>query len=127
MKLDVGSKRFPLWMALVFLALSSLHVDSTVAEERQVKIAGFGTKSGVLRQFGVNSEAAMLAAAEQINKAGGVKLGDGSKGKIVVEFFDDRCAAEEGISVVRRIASADWLVAIGPTCSPVAEPLFGVL
>jgi branched-chain amino acid transport system substrate-binding protein len=46
---------------------------------------------------------------------------------VVVEFFDDRCTAEEGISVIRRIASADWVVAIGPTCSNVAEPLFGIL
>ena len=67
------------------------------------------------------------AAADQINKAGGVTLGDGAKGKIVVDFLDDRCNAEEGISVLRRIASGDTLVAIGPTCSNVAEPLFGIL
>jgi branched-chain amino acid transport system substrate-binding protein len=45
----------------------------------------------------------------------------------VVEFFDDRCTAEEGISVTRRIASADFLVIVGPTCSNVAEPQFGIL
>jgi branched-chain amino acid transport system substrate-binding protein len=77
--------------------------------------------------FGVNSEAALLAAAEVINKAGGVKLADGSKAKMVVDFYDDRCNAEEGISVIRRIAGGDALVAIGPTCSNVAEPLFGIL
>jgi branched-chain amino acid transport system substrate-binding protein len=75
----------------------------------------------------VNSEAAIRAAADEINKAGGVKLGDGTRGKIVTEFFDDRCNAEEGISVIRRIAGGDWIVAIGPTCSNVAEPLFGIL
>src|SRR5262245_62574315 len=100
---------------------------SAAAQERAVKIAGFGAKSGVVRSFGVNSEAALLAAADEINKAGGIKLGDGTRGKMVVEFFDDRCNAEEGISVLRRIASADWLVAIGPTCSNVAEPVFGIL
>ena len=100
---------------------------SAGAQERAVKIAGFGAKSGVVRSFGVNSEAALLAAADEINKAGGIALGDGAKGKVVVEFFDDRCNAEEGISVIRRIASADWIVAIGPTCSNVAEPLFGIL
>ena len=110
------------------LAAVVLGVPSgTAAQERSVKIAGFGAKSGVVRSFGVNSEAALLAAAEEINKAGGIKLGDGARGKVVVEFFDDRCNAEEGISVLRRIASADWIVAVGPTCSNVAEPLFGIL
>ena len=97
------------------------------AQERQIKITGFGAMSGVVRSFGINSKAALEAAADQINKAGGVTLGDGAKGKIVVDFLDDRCNAEEGISVLRRIASGDVLVAIGPTCSNVAEPLFGVL
>ncbi len=110
-------------LAAMVLGLPS----GATAQERTVKIAGFGAKSGVVRSFGVNSEAAMLAAAEEINKAGGVKLGDGAKGKVVVEFLDDRCTAEEGISVIRRIASADWVVAVGPTCSNVAEPLFGIL
>ena len=97
------------------------------AQERVVKIAGFGAKSGVVRSFGINSEAAMLAAAEQINQSGGVKLGDGTRGKIEIEFYDDRCNAEEGISVVRRIAGTNAIVGIGPTCSNVAEPLFGIL
>ncbi len=114
----------------VTAALTSLALglpSGAAAQERTVKIAGMGAKSGVVRSFGVNSEAAILAAADEINKAGGVKLGDGTRGKIVMEFFDDRCTAEEGISVTRRIASADFLVIIGPTCSNVAEPQFGIL
>jgi branched-chain amino acid transport system substrate-binding protein len=101
--------------------------DSAAAQERTVKITGFGAKSGVVRVFGINSEAAMKAAAEEINKAGGVTLGDGTKAKLTVDFLDDRCNAEEGISVVRRIASTDAFVAVGPTCSNVAESLFGIL
>ena len=97
------------------------------AQERVVKITGFGARSGVVRVFGVNSEAALKAAAEEINNSGGVKLGDGADGKFVIEFLDDRCNAEEGISVVRRIASTDAFVAVGPTCSNVAESLFGIL
>ena len=97
------------------------------ADERMVKIAGFGAKSGVVRSFGVNTEAVMRAAAEQINNSGGVKLADGATGMIEVSFDDDRCNAEEGISVVRRIAGTDAIVGVGPTCSNVAEPLFGIL
>jgi len=69
----------------------------------------------------------LKAGAEEINNAGGVTLGDGTKAKIVIEFLDDRCNAEEGISVIRRIASTDAFVAVGPTCSNVAESLFGIL
>ena len=101
---------------------------SAVSQEREVKIYGFGAKSGVVRIFGLNSEAAMKAAADQINKAGGVTLGDGAKGKLVLEYLDDRCTAEEGINALRRIAAQpDSFIAVGPTCSNVAEPVFGIL
>lgn len=114
-------------LALVPIIAALLPVASQ-AQGREVKIYGFGAKSGVVRIFGLNSEAAMKAAADQINKAGGVTLGDGSKGKLVLEYLDDRCTAEEGINALRRIAaSADAFVAVGPTCSNVAEPVFGIL
>jgi branched-chain amino acid transport system substrate-binding protein len=101
---------------------------SALAQEKTVTIAGFGAKSGVLRLFGVNSDAAIQAAVEEVNKAGGVKLADGSKAKMVYsDFLDDRCNAEEGIAVVRRLVGTATLIAIGPTCSNVAEPLYGIL
>jgi branched-chain amino acid transport system substrate-binding protein len=110
------------------LAGTALSVsEGAFAQDRTVKITGFGAKSGVVRVFGVNSEAALKAAAEEINKSGGVTLGDGTKAKLTIDFLDDRCNAEEGISVVRRIASTDAFVAVGPTCSNVAESLFGIL
>jgi branched-chain amino acid transport system substrate-binding protein len=110
------------------LAISlALAAGTAQAQDKTIKIAGFGAKSGVVRSFGINSEAALLAASDVINKAGGVKLADGSKAKIAIEFYDDRCNAEEGISVIRRIAGTDAVVAVGPTCSNVAEPLFGIL
>jgi branched-chain amino acid transport system substrate-binding protein len=109
--------------AMVGLAIPT----SVSAQEREIKLTGFGAMSGVVRSFGINSKAALEAAADEINKGGGVKLGDGTKGKIVIDYFDDRCNAEEGISVTRRMASSPTLVGIGPTCSNVAEPLFGIL
>ena len=112
--------------SLAVMAVSAIGTPAS-AQDRTVKITGFGAKSGVVRVFGVNSEAALKAAAEEINKAGGVTLGDGAKAKLTIEFLDDRCNAEEGISVVRRIASTDAFVAVGPTCSNVAESLFGIL
>lgn len=110
------------------LALGAgLGVETAAAQERTVKIAGFGAKSGAVRSFGVNSEAAMRAAAEEINAKGGIKLKDGTMAKVVITYDDDRCDAETGINILRRIASGDSLVAVAPTCSNVAEPMFGIL
>jgi len=44
-----------------------------IAQERTVKITGFGAKSGVVRVFGINSEAAMKAAAEAINNSAALR------------------------------------------------------
>lgn len=112
--------------AAAALAVTGVSI-SAFSADREVKIAGFGAKSGVVRSFGVNTEAVMKAAVKHINDKGGVKLGDGTMGKLTASFDDDRCNAEEGISVLRRIASTDAVVAVGPTCSNVAEPLFGIL
>jgi branched-chain amino acid transport system substrate-binding protein len=115
-------------MPLLAAAALALAAAPAAAQERTIKIYGFGAKSGVVRIFGLNSEAAMKAAAEQINKAGGLKLADGATAKLAVEYLDDRCNAEEGINALRRIASQpDAIVAVGPTCSNVAEPVFGIL
>ena len=76
-------------------AATAFTSSGAFAQGKTIKIAGFGAKSGVVRGFGINSEAALLAAADQINKAGGVKLADGSKANFAVEFLDDRCTAEE--------------------------------
>jgi branched-chain amino acid transport system substrate-binding protein len=119
-------KKIALAVSAAF-AVSALCAGSAFAQDKTIKIAGFGAKTGPVRSFGVNSEAALLAAADVINKSGGVKLADGSKAKIAIEFYDDRCTGEEGISVIRRIYGTDAVVAVGPTCSNVAEPLFGVL
>ncbi|GAC1357355.1 MAG: ABC transporter substrate-binding protein [Variovorax sp.] len=114
--------------AVVGVLALAVVANHAVAQERTVKIYGIGAKSGVVRIFGLNSEAALKAAADQVNKSGGVTLGDGTKAKMVVEYFDDRCNAEEGINALRRIASQpDAIVVNGPTCSNVAEPLFGIL
>lgn len=114
--------------ATLAAAITLAFASSACAQEKTFKIYGFGAKSGVVGIFGQQSEVAMQAAAAIINKSGGITLGDGSKAKLVVEYLDDRCNAEEGINALRRIAAQnDAVVAIGPTCSNVAEPVFGIL
>lgn len=101
--------------------------SASFAEDRVIQIAGIGTLSGVIRSFGINSQAALGAATDKINQAGGIPLADGTTGKFQVTFYDDRCNAEEGISVVRRVAATQAIIGVGPSCSNVAESLFGVL
>jgi branched-chain amino acid transport system substrate-binding protein len=115
------------WGPAVLAGVAFFAAIEAGAEDRVVRIDGFGAKTGAVRLFGVNSEAALLAAAEDVNKSGGVRLGDGARGKIEIGYFDDKCNAEEGLAVIRRIASGDALAAVGPTCSNVAEPVFKIL
>lgn len=109
------------------LIAASMLAAPASAQDREIKIAGFGAKSGVIRIFGINSEAALKAAVLEINSSGGVKLGDGAVGKFDLTYYDDRCTPEEGISVVRRIVTTDAIIGVGPSCSNVAESLFGIL
>lgn len=115
-------------LALAGLSWSMLGVtQDNGAQQRVVRIDGFGAESSVLRQFGLNSEAAMRAAADRINAAGGVKLGDGARGKIEIKYYDDQCQASQGLSLVKKMAAGDTLAAVGTTCSPVVEAVFGSL
>jgi len=112
---------------LIAVAAVTIAPRATGAEERLVKIAGLGAMDGVDRVFGTNARIALQMATEEINRAGGVKLADGAIGKIQLSYFNQRDKPEDAIDIVRTLASEDWLAAIGPTCSLIAEPLFGVL
>ena len=115
-------------IALAVLALAAgLTADGALAQEKTVSIAGFGVKSGVLRLFGVNSEAAMPRRTKKSTRRVASSSPTARRPRWWCIYLDDRCNAEEGIAVVRRIVGTDALVAIGPTCSNVAEPLYGIL
>ncbi|MEX3628923.1 MAG: ABC transporter substrate-binding protein [Burkholderia sp.] len=121
-------------LSLLFAALAAgvasaadTPASKDAAAPRVVRIAGFGAESGVLRPFGVNSEAALRAAAKEINATGGVKLGDGAHARIEISYHDDNCTPAEGVDIVRRLAATDALIAVGTTCSPVVQAVFGSL
>ena len=100
-------------LALFLGAALTLGINtSAYSAERTIHIAGFGVKTGVVRSFGINTEAVLKAAILHVNSTGGVKLADGATGKFKLTFYDDRCKAEEGISVVRRIAGTAAVIAI---------------
>lgn len=96
-------------------------------QRRPIKIAAFGTLTGPVKSFGINSRAALQAATETIEAAGGIKLSDGSVGYFDVTYTDDHCKADEAITIVRQAAISEAILGIGPSCSSVAEPLYGAL
>ena len=94
---------------------------------RSLHIAGFGALTGPVRDFGINSRAALTAAAAWINAHGGIKLADGAVGRFDVSYDDDHCKPADAIALVKQYRASDALVAIGPSCSSVAEPLYPTL
>ena len=65
-------------LSVVFTAGTLLAWNATASADRTIKLAGFGVKSGVVRSFGINTEAVLNAAVKHVNESGGVKLGDGT-------------------------------------------------
>src|SRR5215471_7940984 len=115
-------------MALGVFAICSIGMMLTADAEpqrRPIKIAAFGTLTGPVKSFGINSRAALQAAAETIDAAGGIKLKNGSIGYFDVTYTDDHCKPDDAIGIVRQAAASEAIVGIGPSCSSVAEPLYG--
>jgi branched-chain amino acid transport system substrate-binding protein len=109
------------------LCVNTAAAGLAATAERSIKIEAFGALTGPVKSFGINSRAALGAAADRINRDGGVKLGDGAIGRFSISYSDDHCEADDGIAIVRRAAASDALLALGPSCSSVAEPLYGTL
>lgn len=100
---------------------------SAFQEEGTLRIGGMWALSGPAAYIGSSSNGLSSLAIDEINEAGGVAI-QGKRVKLVKHVYDDACKAEEGLTVVRRLADADKvLFSLGPTCSNVAEPVFGIL
>ena len=113
--------------SLLLIALSI--PQSAIYAGPSLKVLGWGAKSGPLKSFGVNSEAALRSAVAEINKAGGVRMGDGSMAPMeVVGYEDSACKKDEAIAILRKTAATtDAIVGMGTTCSGVCQAMFGVL
>ncbi len=114
---------------LSLLVFAVIMVGTCSAQQRatSIKISAFGALTGPVKSFGINSRAALLAASRRIDQAGGVKLADGSIGHFEISYADDHCKADDGIALLQQAAASDALAVIGPSCSSVAEPLYGTL
>jgi branched-chain amino acid transport system substrate-binding protein len=114
---------------VAFLGCATLLCGASYGQQRPVaiKIYAFGALTGPVSSFGINSRAALLAAARRIDETGGVRLADGSIGRFDIAYADDHCKPDDAIALLREAAGSDAIAAIGPSCSSVAEPLYGTL
>ena len=115
---------------LLALALAFVLVPAWAGafqNEGTLRIGGMWALSGGAAFFGKAALGLATLAVDEINEAGGVNV-DGKKLKLTIAAQDDACNAEQGLAAVRRLATVDKvLFSLGPTCSSVAEPVFGTL
>ena len=85
--------------------------------EGTLRVGGMWALSGGAAFFGKAALGLGTLAVDEINEAGGVKIG-GKAVKLTMHAQDDACNAEQGLAAVRRLATVDKvLFSLGPTCS----------
>jgi branched-chain amino acid transport system substrate-binding protein len=93
-----------------------------------LKIGGLWAMTGIGQSFGKNSAAVFQMTIDEINAKGGVELADGRRLPLEKAIYDEGCPSPEtGIAATRKAAGDPVLVMLGPNCSSVAEPVFGIL
>jgi branched-chain amino acid transport system substrate-binding protein len=115
------------WSALAVVLLLTPVTATGFQDEDTLRVGGMWALSGGAAFFGKSSMGLANLAIDEINEAGGVTIG-GKRVKMTLHAQDDACTAEQGLAAVRRLATVDKvLFSLGPTCSSVAEPVFGTL
>lgn len=95
-------------------------------DEGTVRIGQMEVQSGPFGEVGMEAVFISDYAVKEINAMGGVKI-DGKMVKIDKRNYDSACNPEQGINVTRKMAIEDKvLVIVGPSCSSVAEPVYGL-
>jgi len=120
----IVSKRLKLIIILCSFVISFVIAADDSTRERKIKIAGFGATSGTLQSLGINSRAVLEAAVEQINIRG-ITTGDGVTADLDLSYYDSACNLDTATSVINKIIETDAIVGMGPTCSGVAEVIYG--
>lgn len=96
-------------------------------DEGTLRIGQMEVQSGAFAETGMEAIFISDFSVSEINARGGVKI-DGKMVKIDKRNYDSACNPEQGINVTRKMANEDKvLVIVGPSCSSVAEPVYGLL
>ncbi len=119
----------PLLAALSLPIASFLPTHSARAfqPEGTLRVGGMWALTGGVALTGKGALNLSRLAIDEINAAGGVRIG-GKQVKMELYAYDEACKAEEGMALLRRLAEVDKvLFTMGPTCSGTAEPMFNTL
>lgn len=101
-------------------ALSAIIGGTTAHAEDVVTIGVISATTGPMAAPGSYQINGFKLAEEDINKAGGIKIGDKTY-KVALKIYDSRCNVAEGASIMERLASVDKVpVVLGELCTPVA-------
>ena len=90
--------------------------------EGTVRIGGMWPLSGPAAFFGKAAYGLASLAVDEINEAGGLVV-EGKRVKLALHAQDEACNAEQGLAVVKRLATVDKVIfSLGPGCSSAILP-----
>jgi len=105
------------------LILVAVAIDGGVATaaDGKVSLGVVTAQSGPLAAPGKFQLNGFQLAVDDVNKAGGVRIG-GKSYEVEIKVYDTRCAPAEGASAIQRLATVDKTpIVLGELCTPVAE------
>ncbi|GAB1431561.1 ABC transporter substrate-binding protein [Spirochaetota bacterium] len=114
---------------MLFVMLAALVLISCGGTKQAdvIKVGWFGALTGDQAVWGNNEYKTVQMLFEEMNAAGGIKVGDKTY-KLEVIGYDNKGDAQEAVNVVRRLTSQDKVVAIlGPNASGNAIPIAPIL
>lgn len=113
-------------LIVVLVALAMISCGGTKQAD-VIKVGWFGALTGDQAVWGNNEFKTVQMLFEEMNAAGGIKVGDKTY-KLEVIGYDNKGDAQEAVNVVRRLTSQDKVVAIlGPNASGNAIPIAPIL
>jgi branched-chain amino acid transport system substrate-binding protein len=113
--------------AAAFVACTATTSARAFQSENTLRIGGMWAITGGVALTGKGALNLSKLAVDEINAAGGVKVG-GKQVKLELFAYDEACKEQEGMALLARLDDVDKvLFTLGPTCSGTAEPMFNTL
>ncbi len=108
-------------IAALLAALTGICLNGpATAAEKALDIGIVTARTGPLAAPGKFQLNGFQLAVDELNKAGGVKIG-GDTYQLALKVYDTHCNATEGASAMQRLANVDHVpVVLGEVCSPTA-------
>lgn len=116
-----------LFFLMTILSASCFAKDGVDEKNKTISIAGYDACTGKYGDYGLDDRKGQEIAIAEINAAGGIQSGPLNGYQLKLTFYDDRGDPKESANVAKRIASSDYLVALGPTmssCALAATPIY---